>query len=130
MPTSSGPITGASPVRVLLFLPFLVVLSVLVTGCGGSSVETPNSESFPTGESPLELLKRSIQPMETVKSFRAHMDVITEDLREAVPLSIEMEVGSDDRVHNTIIVNGPDGELKIEQVIAEPYVYTKVPGQA
>lgn len=57
------------------------------------------------------------------------MDVITEDLREAVPLSIEMEVGSDDRVHNTIVVDGPDGAQRIEQVIAERYVYTKVPDE-
>ena len=122
---SLGVISGATPTKVFSFLLFLVALVIACAGSSPGAIST--TDPFSLRQTPLEMLKHSIQTMESVESYRARLDVIMEAVGETIPLSMEMEieVGSNNWVHNTIVSSWPDGGQTIEQVIAQPHVYTK-----
>ena len=130
MTSLSGVIMDATGTRVFPFLLLLAGLVALVIACGGSSpAAVSTSEPLSLGQTPLELLKHSTASMRTVESFRAHADMEIETLGENIPISMEMEVSRNDRVHNILVIATPGGEQTIEMVIAEPHAYAKISGQ-
>ena len=129
MPRSSSTINDAPAVRVLLFLPALVVLLAMAIGCGGSSSDTLKPEPFPTGETPLELLKHSQSVMNTLGTFRAQMDMNGTVIGEKLSISMDMEVSDNQWIHTEMSIDAPDGELRVEQVLTRQYAYTRAPSE-
>ena len=129
MPTSSGTTTAAPPVKVLQFLPFLVALFALVISCGGSSPDISRSQSFPPGETPLGLLKRSTGVMDTLGSFRAHMNMDGIVSGADLSVSMDIEIGDNDWAHTDMSIDTSDGRVRVEQVLTQRYAYTSIPSE-
>ena len=124
-----GTITGAPPVRVLRLLPFLAVLFALIIGCGGSSPDISKAKPFPPGETALELLKRSTGVMDTLGSFRAHMDMDGIVSGEELSISMDIEIGDNEWIHTDMAIDSTDGRVRVEQVLTQQHAYTSIPSE-
>ena len=82
-----------------------------------------------SAQAALELFKGSYQVMDTVGSFRSHMDIDGSVEGEDVTISMDFVLSQQDMMHSTLVVDTPDGKQSIESVIARPYVYIKIPGE-
>ena len=130
MPSPPGVIIGATLTRVLAFPLFLVVLVALVIACGSSTPDvSPTSKVSLLGQTPLELLKRSNELMQTVGTFRAQLEMDGKIMGESVSIYMDMELGDRERMHNNLPIDTPDGRVKIEQVITDRYAYTRLPSE-
>ena len=107
----------------------LAALIVFTTACGSAApASVPTSIPVPFTGSPLDLLKRSIEVMGTVDSFRARMEMDVNEAGKEVSLSMEMAQDAEGRIQSTVRLDLSLGEQTIEQIIAEPYIYIRLPG--
>ena len=134
----AGPLTKRCP-RLRIYHAIIFFSIALVLGCGGSSAtatappvssanNAPASSSFGVDETPLDLLKRSTAVMETVNSFRAHVEMNMEVEGESVPTSTDMEVSRNKWMRFTTDLVTPDGEQTVEIIIADPDIYMRRSG--
>ena len=115
--------------RVYSLVLLVAGFAVMVAACGGNSEGPALAAQSPLlRQEPLGLLKHTTEFMRSVESFRAHADMEIEALGENLPISMEMEVSRNNRMRNIMVIDTPDGKQTIEQVIAQPHVYTKVLG--
>ena len=121
---------GGARLRVYPLALFVAVFAALVVACGGSS-EDPKLAANPplSGQTPLEMLKRSTESMRALESFRADAEMEIEALGQEISVSMEMEVSHNNRVHNVMLLATPDGKQAMEQILAQPYAYTKLRGE-
>ena len=110
------------------FIPLLALIIILIAACGGSaSNATPAAESALSNQTALDLVKRSAEVMESVKSFRSEIEMQGEVLGEKFSMTMDTALSRDQWMQNTMVLDGPEGDVKIEQVIAPPDVYTNLP---
>ena len=129
IPMPSGAITGAPLLKLLRFLPFLVVLSALIIGCGGSSPDISKPVPFPPAETSLELLKRSTGVMDTLGSFRAQMNMDGIVSGAELSVSMDIEIGDNEWAHTDMSIDTSDGRVRVEQVLTQHHAYTSFPSE-
>lgn len=129
MAKASVSLPAPRAVGVVGFLVATVVLFAMVTGCGGSSEDTPEEAVSPPAETPLELLQRSNQAMANIGSFRARTTIEGTSMGQEIEVSVVTDVGENQWTHTRMSVEGPDGEAEVEQVLTGQHAYTRFSGQ-
>lgn len=104
----------------------LAALAGLVLACGNAPAET--SVENTAVSAPIELMKKALAKGEELKSFRARLDMKVKAQGDEVPMSIDLEQSEDKRIRMVMDMQSPVGGMKIEMIMAEGSIFTKLPG--
>ena len=77
---------------------------------------------------PVQLLKWSFENTKQLHSFRAHIDLEMTMLGQELPISMEMAVAENQRIRMLMTMGTPQGKMDLETIMAEEYVFTRLPG--